>query len=1693
MRKLTYNANQTTAQQQMIAAANLNPRKPWFCVKYKEDLLRFATPEIVNDPVTSSKNSYENVPFSYKALNASSVLVAGYDNNHVLRAGTTTYSTPNVGSEPSVVASGYEASVTGTWSGGRYYFIEYMPSVTDPETAVYSVNSAGANKTLFHTPSGLPGSYKYPYNQGGASMFGETVRPSAFLLLEHGDRIAVYTSYKYINGINQYVCTMNFYHAVPGSSQYRRLRTTIQYDLPYIDTSRNYAKMVTLDPSAGCVFGMSTAAGKFFIVANDGTKAVRFTYNLGVEGMLEPIIPIDLDANRLEITDLSGAKTYGKYHQFMPHALTKIGSRYYLNGRMIRTYSNGDQNVMEVYLWSDNGVNWAVGDVSFFIDSKYYKKENAVRNYFYSLVHFAGENTVYAMGNNCYTSAPAREIDKQIEGTDFSEIVIEGSITSQTNSADSLNVIVMRGFTEIDPSVLGGKTISLELGYYDASGNVRSVKMGEYFVDSEMHVLSNVGRGPNKVSGADAGAWKLTRWSSITDVDRWSSSFIKDDLKKLSKLIVKGISSDYKAVDNAKSSGLHLSNLNDPFVGYTSTKDDRDGMFTVCAKFTDTGSTVKLSSIGLLIGAEDHTDIYTNGLADRKGWNAYMIPAASTWTGQAEAAPQMRKSNLKRRADDPLTKENESDVDRAYQWIRRYTSLWKRNVYLAEGSQDSSYNTITAAAATGSNNVIYSANFAAVHGVDYEFVIRKQSGRMQLYQRKKGFTSSTITASTHTGYTLIHEYQFGKDDRINWGPRPYWGFVANTDVFASLDGWNSREYGNIETSLTEAYNVVDTVNKSADFPDSRLASLGNVYFVAGSGSYITTSQTTSEQVWVDREPSSGGGYWETVTTTTSSQQWVDPYNIASNSYILQMCAVSGMTLSAGEIVRCFAFTDLGGAVNENNCTTNIIRSGESANVIGRSEFFGVILSIEDFNDGGAIRKKISFGKTWGGGIPQPGSGENYKYAIYKAGSSSVYAKASSGTIYSSVVTGFDAQGQAQYLNLDIKNGTVKQSSTTAGRAAIVNRQNDAISLRMMESDGSTHLMYSGSAQTGLGYDWPTNPISNAGFVGSNGNVSTRDWRLLMNQGRLFPFSSTTLGLPGGEQKSYMIKGEEIIRYNNWGWKSRGSSTTDIVWCIISAYYTPIFPSVKGQTEIQQWSKLSGSTWIEPGDKFNLIPNLSGLRLYINGKGGSYTAEGDVKQYAVSAVAASGGTASVLTFTPKLSSGADFIDPASERTKDEDKQLKEIAILSGREQFGTSSGIQSYTDPLCFYPVGPNTTAIPDSFIKVNYWTMNAGLYNSARDNLEYVCNLAGISDVQFMDKTGIVANSATGTVYEATTADPGLANFVLEMNATVSDESQITVQFRNAYKMLIRVDNPTSGSFSGRGMILLTLQASHSSLANGYNTIATVSVPVADIAIAGLHDFRLAVRKERIIVEMNSMPLWSFDLNTYTFGGDKNDATSLFTDARAPVLLTASTISSGVSYTLVELSEEVENQIIDMSQGGGEAVQFVTKERHIHTRSTQDGGLQFGKFMDGNREEPATGAEIPTENYIKDQLEYNPFQVPGHVLVTGAEYGEHIDPEWIRQNGYMFNTNQNRLLDTVEDSVKEAKLLIRMMKEDSDNSDMEIIGLPHIQPEDGITKTYSYPTQEAVSEQQIVTGHSIQFDQSTMKSMLKIRKKYSLE
>ena len=219
-------------QTELVNAAGLNPRKPYFSATYRNDILRFASPV-----VGSSTTFNTNIAWSYQALSSTSALVAGYDSNMALRAGTVLYSSwaspnttvvPDVSTKTQIVSTGRESSIRGCWSNysgsWRYYFFDFLSSGTQSYASLYSVDANGANKTL-ETATGLPYVSKYPAN---IWEFYGVRRPSAFVMMEHGDKIAVYTSYEYITELAQLVCTMHFYHAGPGDTSYRRLRTTIQ-------------------------------------------------------------------------------------------------------------------------------------------------------------------------------------------------------------------------------------------------------------------------------------------------------------------------------------------------------------------------------------------------------------------------------------------------------------------------------------------------------------------------------------------------------------------------------------------------------------------------------------------------------------------------------------------------------------------------------------------------------------------------------------------------------------------------------------------------------------------------------------------------------------------------------------------------------------------------------------------------------------------------------------------------------------------------------------------------------------------------------------------------------------------------------------------------------------------------------------------------------------------------------------------------------------------------------------------------------------------------------------------------------------------------------------------------------------------------------------------------------------------------
>ena len=382
-----------STQAQYIAAATSNPQKPYFTTTYRDDLIRFENPT-VNETLASE----DGIPFSFAPATTGSFYVAGFDASMKLRGDLVSgYTAAKAAVSGLPIISSLYPSLRGSWANGLYYFAEhYVDGNTTPGTMnvkYYQFNPSTNSRTEITQVTGIPTlawTPEIPAVNGNTasatSMNGKRI--SAFLVMESGDKLIVLSSYRNHYTINQKVCTTNFYHAPSGSWSFQKLRTIIQYEVP--DFAINgLATVLTQDQSASRIAAVSFESKRFFVVANDGTKAVRFLFNNGVEGMLEPVVPIDLDANRLEITDSLGQKTYGKYNQFLPTSVCKIGSLYYMNGQMIRTYSNGDRNVMEVFLTSKacsagdrasgeiDGMNWSIGEQSFFIDSKYYTKANA--------------------------------------------------------------------------------------------------------------------------------------------------------------------------------------------------------------------------------------------------------------------------------------------------------------------------------------------------------------------------------------------------------------------------------------------------------------------------------------------------------------------------------------------------------------------------------------------------------------------------------------------------------------------------------------------------------------------------------------------------------------------------------------------------------------------------------------------------------------------------------------------------------------------------------------------------------------------------------------------------------------------------------------------------------------------------------------------------------------------------------------------------------------------------------------------------------------------------------------------------------------------------------------------------------------------------------------------------------------------
>ena len=425
---------------------------------------------------------------------------------------------------------------------------------------------------------------------------------------------------------------------------------------------------------------------------------------------------------------------------------------------------------------------------------------------------------------------------------------------------------------------------------------------------------------------------------------------------------------------------------------------------------------------------------------------------------------------------------------------------------------------------------------------------------------------------------------------------------------------------------------------------------------------------------------------------------------------------------------------------------------------------------------------------------------------------------------------------------------------------------------------------------------------------------------------------------------------------------------------------------------------------------------------------------------------------------------DIAEPGSGNAAD-------VLIVSGRAQLGSDKGLHDASAPVVFYPMpltDPPATAPFPWLIRVDSFDQYQGLYNSIEDDLKYTNALAGIRNTHFRS-LGEYSGNLTNT---PVTLASNLSNFVLDIKAHLFgvNDNRLRITFRNGQYILDLqhyVDLYTL--VEGRmGNIRYLLQAPLSNITQGASeakwldqnviTVSARNISGTDDAITQTDDptiqiaMRVIVRDNKIIIEIEGQQLWTINLDHFNYVDTSTPPVThsyKFLDYGPVTIQYTGAAGIPVTARLQELSAEIEFHIIDMGSTLGDAVGFLLEGRHIWSRSHEDGGILYTNNL--VRENWSSDAVDLVENIAQDQQIDSGLAIAGHIITSGAEFGEYMDPEWIRARGYTFDMGQNRLLNTVQDSRDEARIILRTAKEHSKQRQFSGPGLLDLQPLDRLT------------------------------------------
>ena len=626
-------------------------------------------------------------------------------------------------------------------------------------------------------------------------------------------------------------------------------------------------------------------------------------------------------------------------------------------------------------------------------------------------------------------------------------------------------------------------------------------------------------------------------------------------------------------------------------------------------------------------------------------------------------------------------------------------------------------------------------------------------------------------------------------------------------------------------------------------------------------------------------------------------------------------------------------------------------------------------------------------------------------------------------------------------------GTVKRPIPCAGKAFFVNDGTDSTAelTRYVVTDNSYFALMSGNSIRGAAWD-ETSPVAEA-----------RVWSVHMNPSVFLNYMSTNEGLPAS---GYFKVENEIMRYQNdtfdWMGRATGGATNTTSWCMSPTYYMVAQAATGASSTIMQWlSPVFGQSNPASGIG-SWIVNPKGLLVEVRSRTNLTDIQpdpnNDIHVDSITLPASFYGNGHMPYMTLDKQYPNAISGPATGVAAD-------VVITSGRGQLGTSKATHDKSAPLVFYPKTltepADLTPLP-WLIKINSFDQFQGCFNSIEDDIRYTCNLAGLRNVDFRSLSTYSGALSTTPATAATS----ISDFVLDLSAHLfGDGKKLEIAFRNYKLSLEHLFSGASSVAAGRlGDIRYTLeQPTGIAAANAghkwldCNTISVSSVPISGTVSGNtLTDdpsikinLRIVVRSNLIIMEYEGQTLWTINLNRMEIGGGQTYKSL----TPAPLTIRYSGASTAtVTARLLEINQEVESHIIDMGSGLGEALGFLLEGRHIWQRSEPDGGILF---TTNRTREDWSSDDVPlVENISNDQVVDNAMQIAGHVIVAGGEYGEKMDIDWIRSNGYTFEVGNNRFMYTVQDSVGEAEIMLRIAKEHSVQRVLQGPGILDIQPLD---------------------------------------------